>query len=673
MEMALILSFGEPEKSWQPAKRLGTLFVNLLFLVTFVTLVFVSTRQKFLFVPPDHFGEVLDLECVVQLSGKKQASLTQATHDSFVFPHLNSLISLNNSEIYRNLNLATSLDDVSLFNRPSSTQGESTSEELTQSDYSERFDFDEEMDMLMRNLDLDNLQINPSPTSGDFLENLSYELQSSDSDQSLLDLFGTVSQKSDIIYEENCKFDFTAGHLIPERLEEFGMKNDVLDFVKSGIPVQLDSPLFPGDIKTKRNSKNVKKNCNVVRKLLGDLEEAGHIEKVNFKPLVVSPLNLVPKSNGSPRLIHNLKLFNRFVKRGPSVKHLNVLNIAKSEFSSKTYFCKLDLSNGYFHLSIRPEDRTYFGFSFENCYYVFNSLCFGYKPAPDFFQAFSQELVRIFRNQGILCRVELDDFLIYADSFQSCLNSVNLAVQLFNYFGLKVNFAKSSLIPSQRIDFLGYSLDARDCCFSLTQDKLFKCRLIVKCLTRLRSISVKLLQRILGFLNFAFQLFPFGRSFIRSWYKLASNSASFRVKLDPSPLAHLRDVFFKGPLFAFWPSGVVQPSLPCFVDATPSRVAGISGQGGFAFSLPAPRPIFEAEFLASLHGIGTYRPFTNNIHLIGDNLGVLFCLKRGSSRNLVANEFLKNLAYLWLKSPFFLTISYIKSADNPADFYTRHF
>ena len=129
------------------------------------------------------------------------------------------------------------------------------------------------------------------------------------------------------------------------------------------------------------------------------------------------------------------------------------------------------------------------------------------------------------------------------------------------------------------------------------------------------------------FFNFTLQLFPLGRSIIRPWYKLASNFPSSRVRLDPSPLAHLRDVFFKGPLFAFWPLGVAQPSLPCFVDATISRVAGISGQGGFAFSLPAPRPIFEAEFFASFYGIVMYRPISNNIHLIGDNSGVLFCLK----------------------------------------------
>ena len=132
-------------------------------------------------------------------------------------------------------------------------------------------------------------------------------------------------------------------------------------------------------------------------------------------------------------------------------------------------------------------------------------------------------------------------------------------------------------------------------------------------------------------------------------------------------------MYFKGPLFAFWLSGVAQPSLPCFVNGTPSRVAGISGQGGFALSFPAPRPIFEAELLASFYGIGMYRPISNNIHLIGDNLGVLFCIKRGSSRNLFANEILENLAYLWSNSPFFLNVSDIKSVDNPADFYTRYF
>ena len=48
------------------------------------------------------------------------------------------------------------------------------------------------------------------------------------------------------------------------------------------------------------------RNRSIVRNYLSCLEESGSISKVNFKPLIVSPLNLVPKSNGAPRLIHDL-------------------------------------------------------------------------------------------------------------------------------------------------------------------------------------------------------------------------------------------------------------------------------------------------------------------------------------------------------------------------------
>ena len=61
---------------------------------------------------------------------------------------------------------------VNLCARPSSAQGESTSQQLTLSNDRERFQYDEEMDILMQNLDSQKLRINPSARTGDFLEDL---------------------------------------------------------------------------------------------------------------------------------------------------------------------------------------------------------------------------------------------------------------------------------------------------------------------------------------------------------------------------------------------------------------------------------------------------------------------------------------------------------------------
>ena len=181
------------------------------------------------------------------------------------------------------------------------------------------------------------------------------------------------------------------------------------------------------------------------------------------------------------------------------------------------------------------------------------------------------------------------------------------------------------------------------------------------------------MQRILGFLNFACQLVPLFRSYIRPWYGFANLPASYRVRPDPGPLVHLREIFFKGPLFYACPSRVARRSVTCFVDATNSRVAGISGHGMFSFPLRSPRPIFEAEFLASLYGIYSHLPFSNNVRLIGDNTGVLYSLQKGSSRNLISNYFLQNLADLWRKYPFYFNFRYVPSNSNPADFFTRHY
>ena len=114
-------------------------------------------------------------------------------------------------------------------------------------------------------------------------------------------------------------------------------------------------------------------------------------------------------------------------------------------------------------------------------------------------------------------------------------------------------------VPENR--FLGYTLDAVNRCFILTQKKLVKCRLIVKALSLLTSIKVKLLRHILGFLNFACQLVPLFRSYIRPWFRFSNLPAFYRVHPDPGLLVHLQEIFFKGPLFMlgllWW------PDVPC--------------------------------------------------------------------------------------------------------------
>ena len=301
-----------------------------------------------------------------------------------------------------------------------------------------------------------------------------------------------------MIYDVNEKFDFTAGVLNPAILKELGLNQRNLELISEGLKVNFKKELDVSKLKPKPNNRNVARNRSIVRNYLSCLEESGSISKVDFKPLIVSPLNLVPKPNGAPHLIHDLSRFNKFLSRGPKVKHLNVFNLSKN-FSNNTYFTKLDLRNGYFHISIFPPHRTYCGFSFERQYFVFSVLCFGFSPAPDRFQDFITNECQVLRSQGVPCAVKLDDVLIYSEEKQNSLRATQLAISILEQAGFKINYSKSIISPSQVIDYLGYTLDARKQRFCVQKSKLIKCKLILKAFSLLSSVRRKLMEQVLGF------------------------------------------------------------------------------------------------------------------------------------------------------------------------------
>lgn len=578
-------------------------------------------------------------------------------------------LTLSEAESKSFFNLSQDLDEL----RASQTSAECTEYDCVFEDRNLDY-FDPEMDLILENLDLEEFENSSSPSQNSNIEHL-FDQEFEDIDSPLSDLFASISTKSDNFeYNLDQKFDFTAGNLNLEQLQKLGLKQDNLDLISEGLKVQFKKNVDFTKLKPKPNSKNVNRNRSIVRQLIDNLEGAGHVSRSTEKPVVVSPLNLVPKANGSPRLIHNLKRLNKFIARGPKVKHLEVLNLSKN-FCQNTFFCKLDLKNGYYHIPLNPEHRKYFGFCFERQYYVFNVLSFGYKSAPDFFQYFMQDVCTCLGRLGVNCAVELDDVIINEVGYLACLKASQLAISILQLAGFRINFTKSVIRPTQIIDYLGFTLNAQEQCYKLTDGKLTKCRLMTKALFSLKSVSRKLLERILGFLNFVFSIFPLGRSFIRVWYtQLQQAKSDFtRIYFRRSPLCQLREFFFSGQLVFPWPSGVAQPPLTCFVDATPDRVAGISCQGGFSTPLFYGTPIFEAELLAAYLGIVCHLPFSNNLCLVGDNSGVLFVLKKGCSRNLTVNFILQQLARVQFVSPFLLSFRYINTMYNPADVLTRYF
>ena len=74
--------------------------------------------------------------------------------------------------------------------------------------------------------------------------------------------------------------------------------------------------------------------------------------------------------------------------------------------------------------------------------------------------------------------------------------SIQRAVELFKYFGFNINFCKSIVIPSQKVEYLGVLLDSFNACFLLLRPNARKV-----CFFFLFQIKLILflLQRLIGF------------------------------------------------------------------------------------------------------------------------------------------------------------------------------
>ncbi len=128
--------------------------------------------------------------------------------------------------------------------------------------------------------------------------------------------------------------------------------------------------------------------------------------------------------------------------------------------SHRDWFCSLNLKDAYFHIQIAPHHRRFLRFAFEGVAYQYTVLPFGLSLALRTFMKCMDAALSPLRQMGIRILNYLDDWLILAQSEVELLSHRTLILSHLERLGLRVNFAKSALSPSQRVSFLGTVLDS---------------------------------------------------------------------------------------------------------------------------------------------------------------------------------------------------------------------
>ncbi len=206
------------------------------------------------------------------------------------------------------------------------------------------------------------------------------------------------------------------------------------------------------------------------------------------------------------------------------------------------WFAAIDLKDAYFHVSILPRHRPFLSFAFEGQAYQYKFLPFGLSLSPRVFTKVVEAALVPLREQGVRILNYLDDWLILAQSRKQLSAHRDLVLKHLSLLGLRVNWEKSKLVPTQRISFLGMEFDSVNQTARLTQERAQSVLNCFKTLSGRTAVPLKLFQRVLGHMAAAAVTVPLGLLHMRPlqhWLygripRWAWKHGTYRVQITPA-------------------------------------------------------------------------------------------------------------------------------------------
>ena len=201
------------------------------------------------------------------------------------------------------------------------------------------------------------------------------------------------------------------------------------------------------------------------------------------KPWCVHALGAVPKQDGSYRPITDCKQplglsINNYREDTHQPFCYTTVDKVSESMTQGCFMASVDIASAYRSITVNPDHWTCQGqcwnFNGQSVYLKDTCLCFGLKCAPYIFTNISDFVVRTMYRLGYSNVANyIDDFLVFGQTYEECLNAQLALVGVLGDLGFCVSWKKCAS-PSQSVRYLGIDFDSSDMTIRLPQDKLLK-------------------------------------------------------------------------------------------------------------------------------------------------------------------------------------------------------
>jgi hypothetical protein len=398
----------------------------------------------------------------------------------------------------------------------------------------------------------------------------------------------------------------------------------------------------------------------------------------------ISPIFTRDKKDGGCRLILNLKNLNLDVP----YKHFKMETVSSilTLVRPGWYMAKIDLKDAYYSVKILPADQKLLKFRHNGELYKFVCLPNGYSEGPRVFTKLLKPVLALLRDEGICLAIYIDDLFTTSETYESCFSNVKRIASLLDDMGFTINLKKSFFVPSQVMEFLGFSIDSKDMMVTLTKEKKVAIKAFCKETLNKVSIPIRHAVCLLGKFNSSCLAVPFGKLHFRDLDR-DKTSALFENKWNFDKYFTLSDLARAD--IRWWASNILEASAPITrgmpTDTLTTDASGHGwgavldegGTGGLFTALERSLHINVKETMAVRFGLESLCEDTTDCHfrLMIDNQAAVGAInKMGSSKSRTLDKAVKDVWEWSSNRNCWLTACYIPGKLNvEADALSRDF
>ena len=397
----------------------------------------------------------------------------------------------------------------------------------------------------------------------------------------------------------------------------------------------------------------IPENQPLIQEEVNKLLKKGVVVECDHEPVeYISPIFLKEKTDGTQRLILNLKKLNKHLEYKQF--KMQTLQTILTLIQPNCYMATIDLKDAYYSVKSDGGDTCFLKFLCNSKLLKFVVLANGLSQSPRKFTKLTKPPLAMLRMQGYTVAIYIDDIIAIDQSFEECLLTVVETINLFKKLGFVIHPHKSKFIPAKIVEYLGFIIDSEKMITYLSDQK--KQKIYEKCciIPMKRKLTIREFASFIGTLTSSFPGKQFGPLYYRAMLKFKDKSLKYNkgnfnagIKLSEDTLHEIS--WWKKNIFkVFKPMRYPKFSITVYIDASlegwGASMGNVSTGGAW---LPDEKlmHINVLELKAILLALNSFVK-TNHEHIkiMSDNTTAIHCInKMGTSHSMECHhQVLKN-------------------------------